>query len=149
MDTDREQHRPHGVRWPHECRECADEAVRSAGRIAHDHLYGLYRDDIQCHLVGMEYNARAHVGFLWLEPGNCTDMSGAIGLFKAIDPDVRAIFTFQVADDLEGSGIPDTAYILHAATKTWNAWPGETVAEGLAADGLLPLKPSIVITRIR
>lgn len=112
-------------------------------------LYGLRREDIQCCLVGMEYNARAHAGFLWLEPGNCTDMRGAIALFKAIDPDIHAIFTFQVADDLEGNGIPDTAYILHAANKTWNAWPGKTVAERLAADGLLPLKPPRVITGIR
>ncbi|MEO1102948.1 MAG: hypothetical protein AAFW98_04330, partial [Pseudomonadota bacterium] len=35
------------------------------------------------------------IGSVVLEPGHCTDMSGCIKVFTAIDPSVRDIFTFS------------------------------------------------------
>jgi len=53
----------------------------------------IFRDDVQCFVKTLNYDFKTRVGQLFLEDRSCTDMSGCIGLFKKIDPDVRAIQT--------------------------------------------------------
>jgi hypothetical protein len=64
----------------------------------------VFREDVQCFVRTLEYDFKSKSGVLRLEDGSCTDMSGCIGLFKKIDPEVVKILT--VAGHRK-----DTAYI--------------------------------------
>lgn len=79
----------------------------------------IWRDDVQCDVVSLSYDFSARKGVLHLDEGNCTDMSGCIGIFVAIDPDVRRI------DTIAGK-ITDTVYVRRG--DRWFAserWPEE------------------------
>jgi hypothetical protein len=60
------------------------------------------------------HDVRKHVGALYMPSGMCTDMSGAIDLFKRIDPKVRRIDTF--------SGDQPDAFYIKSANGTWKAY---------------------------
>ncbi len=66
---------------------------------------GLFRSDVKCSVRKLTYDFEERVGHLFLEDGNCTDMSGCIKLFRAIDPEVVGILTFA-------GGRKDTGYFL-------------------------------------
>ncbi|MBU2754962.1 hypothetical protein HFU87_09880 [Acidithiobacillus sp. CV18-3] len=104
-----------------------------------DDQFGVWRPDLECCLVSLEYHAAAHTGILRLPHLNCTDMSGAIKLFAAIDPDVETIFTFQCGEQAEDCDIPDTAYSRRGSGK-WFAIPCATMRERFAAAGGGPWK---------
>ena len=110
--------------------------------------YGRRREDVMCRVLGLEYNMVQRFGVLWLAPDNCTDMQGAIEMFQAIDPEVSMICTFQVDADLRKAGIPDTAYVRDPRDGKWTAIPGEIASHRLAGTGLLPLRPSKIITEM-
>lgn len=107
---------------------------------------GVYREDLVGRMVGLEYNAAHRIGLLWLAPHTCTDMYGAIDLFKAIDPDVGLIFTFQVSENMYEPGIPDTAYARDPDSGKWVSTREAIATARLEAAGLLPLSPSKLIT---
>jgi hypothetical protein len=73
-----------------------------------------FRSDIQCEPRQLVYDFEERVGTLKLAPGHCTDMSGCIKLFKAIDPDVLSICT--TSDNRK-----DTVYARDAAGE-WRAF---------------------------
>lgn len=52
-----------------------------------------YRTDLGCHVQKLDYDFWKHRGVLWMAAWNCTDMSGCIRLFRAIDPEVEFITT--------------------------------------------------------
>jgi hypothetical protein len=58
-----------------------------------------------CRVQQLSYDFRTWTGRLDFPAGNCCDMSGAISIFTAIDPDVRVIETFA-------GGNADTIYRL-------------------------------------
>ena len=120
----------------------SDELERDAKRSQH----GVYREGLGCHMVGLEYNAAHRIGLLWLAPHTCTDMQGAIDLFKAIDPNVEIIFTFQVSENTHEPGLPDTAYARDPDSGKWMSTREANAAAWLEAAGLLPLSPSRLIT---
>lgn len=63
----------------------------------------VYRSDTQCYAERLEYDFVNRAGALHMRDGSCTDMTGAIQLFQAIDANVEAIDTFA-------GGKPDTLY---------------------------------------
>lgn len=65
----------------------------------------LFRDDIQCAALLIQYHALERLGILYIPEMNKTDMSGTINLFKKIDHAVKAIKVF--CDDK-----PDITYYL-------------------------------------
>lgn len=72
----------------------------------------VFREDVQCFVRHLSYDFKAKAGILYLEDGSCTDMSGCIGLFKKIDPNVSTILTIA-------GRRKDTAYVL--ADDGWQA----------------------------
>lgn len=46
---------------------------------------------VMCGVKKFAYDFESHTGFLELPDTHCTDMNGAIQLFKAIDPQVQGI----------------------------------------------------------
>lgn len=65
----------------------------------------VFRQDVQCFVQKLTYDFKEKTGQLLLEDGSCTDMSGCIKLFKAIDPEVVGILTIS-------GGRRDTGYVL-------------------------------------
>ena len=106
---------------------------------------GVYREDLVGRMVGLEYNAEQRIGLLWLAPHTCTDMTGAINLFKAIDPNVRLVLTFQVSENIRGPGVPDTAYARDPENGQWRSTREAIASARLEAAGLMPLSPSKLI----
>ena len=101
------------------------DMLKKAGEMMEDHDLtshrlrdGLWKPDLVCHMVGLEYDAVSHTGMLWLRHGNCTDMRGAINLFLSIDPGVEKVLTFQLGAQPGDPDIPHTAY----ARKQQNEW---------------------------
>lgn len=47
----------------------------------------------QCFVRNVAYDFEKRSGVLYMNAGNCTDMSGCIAYFKSIDQDVRRIDT--------------------------------------------------------
>ena len=47
---------------------------------------------LMCETNAINYDLETRTGYIELPPMNCTDMSGAIALFKLIDPRVQRIF---------------------------------------------------------
>jgi hypothetical protein len=66
---------------------------------------GQWNSGLQCSVRQVLYDFRTRTGRLDFPTGDCCDMSGAIALFKAVDPSVRVIETFA-------GGEPDTVYRL-------------------------------------
>jgi hypothetical protein len=64
---------------------------------------GKWDERLICHVQQLTYDFCTQTGKLDLPAANCCDMTGAIKLFTAIDPDVQAIETFA-------GGEPDTVY---------------------------------------
>ncbi|WP_438749172.1 hypothetical protein [Pararhizobium sp. O133] len=62
-----------------------------------------YHSGVKAGLHMVRYNAVTKTGYLYLN--GAADMSGAINLYKSIDPNVAAIYTYD-------GGKPDTAYLL-------------------------------------
>ena len=73
-------------------------------RRPHEFHRGIKREDLVCRIIELRYNFEAHACQLFLPNHNCTDMTGAINLAKAIDPDVIIVETFE-------GGKAETAYI--------------------------------------
>lgn len=46
-----------------------------------------------CFIVSMAYDYETRIGQLILAPEGCTDMTGAIGVFLAVDPNVERVET--------------------------------------------------------
>jgi hypothetical protein len=65
----------------------------------------IYDDRFQCFVQRLEYDFATHTGILVMNGDNCTDMSGCIGAFEFIDPEVKIIRTTQA------SGRRDTVYL--------------------------------------
>ncbi len=74
----------------------------------------VYRCDTQCHVERLHYDFAKRYGHLVMTEGDCTDMTGAIQLFQAIDANVEAI------DTLSGEA-PDTCY--RKIDGKWQAFP--------------------------
>ncbi len=72
-------------------------------RARHSQQDGRWDERLGCWLQRLVYDARTRTGRLDFPPANCCDMTGAINLFTAIDPDVRVIETFA-------GGVPDKVY---------------------------------------
>ena len=70
------------------------------------------RWDLQTAVDSLAYDFNAATGRLYMPDGVCTDMSGCIALFTAIDPKVRHIVTFA-------GGKQDTTY--HRDGAHWEA----------------------------
>ncbi|CAN7202586.1 hypothetical protein LJR030_000524 [Rhizobium sp. LjRoot30] len=74
----------------------------------------MYFDErTQCYLHRVHYDFDEQRGILIMGRSSCTDMSGAIRLFEAIDPGVRLIETFA-------ENVPDTIYRKH--TERFGGW---------------------------
>ena len=70
------------------------------------------RDDLETAVDGLEYNFNTRTGRLYMPRGCCTDMTGCIRLFTAIEPNVQVIRTL--------SGLSwDTSY--HRRGDEWHA----------------------------
>ena len=78
----------------------------------------LFSAELMCRVRELRYDFERRRGYMRLPWGNCTDMSGAIALFKRIDPRVREIDTFE--EDEEGNPLADTRYRLE--TSGWQAY---------------------------
>jgi hypothetical protein len=81
----------------------------------HSKRGGKWDDRLVCRVQPLVYDARTRIGRLDFPAGDCCDMSGAIKLFTAIDPDVLAIETFS-------GGEPDTVYRFNARDREWTAF---------------------------
>jgi hypothetical protein len=68
---------------------------------------------LQCYVRALFYDWKAKRGDVWC--AGCTDMSGAIALFEAIDADVKLILTYW-------DGKPDVVY----RKGTDGAWTART-----------------------
>ncbi len=79
---------------------------------------GVYDERLQIRVVKLEYDFVNHCGRLYQEWMSYCDMGGCLKLFKAIDPNVVAILTF---DD----GKPDTLYRKEGSK--WTAYDVQTV----------------------
>lgn len=54
-----------------------------------------FHPDLQCFVLELRYDYEQRIGIATLgNDQSCTDMSGCIKTFKAIDPEVRQIQTF-------------------------------------------------------
>jgi hypothetical protein len=69
-----------------------------------------FRNDVQCFVERLSYDFRLHLGFLYMARGSCCDMTGCIKLFKAIDPKVVGIQTFEMKENGEEVRAKDTCY---------------------------------------
>lgn len=87
-----------------------------------------FDDRTQCYLHRVMYDFEARRGVLVMDEGSCTDMSGAISVFEAIDPEVKRIDTYA-ADK------PDTVYRRHSdRLGGWQAYlPGRPAIRSKAA----------------
>jgi len=65
---------------------------------------GVFHITAQCFVHELRYDFNARVGHLMMEDESCTDMAGAIELFRRIDPGVREIATYA-------GGHPDTGHV--------------------------------------
>jgi len=72
----------------------------------------VYDRGLMCEVGTLEYDFSTGIGVLFLEPGSCTDMSGCIRRFEAIDPKVRAILTLKKGNR---HLVRDTCYIRDGA----------------------------------
>lgn len=64
----------------------------------------VFHEGAQCYVVALRYDFVERRGRLIMGDDSCTDMSGAIRMFEAIDPGVQSIATFAGAT-------PDTSYV--------------------------------------
>jgi hypothetical protein len=76
---------------------------------------GKWDDKLQCRVQHVAYDFCTRTGRLYFPVGNCCDMTGAIRLFTAIDPDVHLIETFA-------GGEPDTFYRCNVGDREWTAF---------------------------
>jgi hypothetical protein len=65
---------------------------------------------LMCSVISMTYDFPSHTGYLYLCSGDCCDMRGCVGLFKAVDPKVLEIICFS-------GDKPDVQY--HKADGKW------------------------------
>jgi hypothetical protein len=65
----------------------------------------IYDDRFQCFVQRVEYDFTTRAGHLVMNEHECTDMSGCIGVFELVDPEVKIIRTTQA------SGRRDTIYL--------------------------------------
>ena len=72
----------------------------------------------QCFLNAIEYDFNDRSGKLIMGYGSCTDMTGCIKIFKAIDKRVQLIMTYTRSMK-DHTYKPDTAYRL--VNKEWQA----------------------------
>lgn len=71
-------------------------------------------DELQCYVEEFDICFIAHTAEVWMPDGSCTDMSGAINYFTALDPDVKSIITWS-------GGRADTSYV--RGPDGWTAIP--------------------------
>jgi hypothetical protein len=85
------------------CRQCWDAVkrhvadVESLNAMSNSELlgYGSFVETLQAFVIRLECDFAHHQGFVFMKDGSCTDMSGCVNLFRAIDPDVRVVFTMS------------------------------------------------------
>ena len=70
---------------------------------------GVPSEGLQCDVIQLRYDFERARGCLILPRDNCVDMTGAIALFKRIDPRVTQIETFAGVN-ASGGLIRDTTY---------------------------------------
>ncbi len=63
-----------------------------------------------CAVRALTYNFADKTGHVIMDEIGCVDMSGCISVFTAIDPEVRAIQTWN---EVDGERFEDTAYVYH------------------------------------
>jgi hypothetical protein len=51
----------------------------------------VYGNRLMCYVKSLHYDWLTRIGTLTIHPDGCTDMTGAVGLFKSIDPSVLTI----------------------------------------------------------
>lgn len=74
-----------------------------------------------CEVVSLDYDFREHTGRLYMPEFNCCDMTGCLGVFRGIDPEVALIQTYS-------GDRPDTIY--RRKGTEWTAyWPRRQPAE--------------------
>jgi len=54
-----------------------------------------FSDELVCEVNRVEYDFNTKIGALWMQDGQCCDMSGCLKLFKRIDPEVKRIQTYS------------------------------------------------------
>jgi hypothetical protein len=74
---------------------------------------GTWDDRLVCRVRWMTYDFRSRTGRLDFPAGDCCDMTGAVSIFTAIDPEVRAIETYA-------GGEPDVFYRRNG--RGWSAY---------------------------
>ena len=67
-------------------------------------MQGRPRPDLVTRVLSLSYDFCTREGTLFMPEYCCTDMTGAIRLFVAIDPEVERIFT-------RSGDVPDTYYV--------------------------------------
>jgi hypothetical protein len=75
----------------------------------------MWNEELKCFVYHIAYIPDGKTGSVRMREGSCTDMSGAIRLFEAIDKEVRIIVTHY--GDPE---VPDTCYF-----KEGDKWTAE------------------------
>ena len=74
----------------------------------------VHNEQLMCSVISLAYAFPTHRGQIRFRSGDCCDMGGCLKLFKAIDPNVTAIYTFS-GDE------PDTGYFRERNGK-WKAY---------------------------
>ena len=78
------------------------------------------RRDLGCPVIRLEYSFEKRQGNLYIDAGNCVDMSAAIHLFEGIDPDVISI-------GIVTGVIPYIGYFRMYTGDDWNSEDGMPV----------------------
>jgi hypothetical protein len=73
-----------------------------------------FHEGVQCYVENVSYDFRTRTGRIDMPEGSHTDMTGAIDLIRAIDPEARRIETFA-------DGKPDTTYVHADKRDHWQA----------------------------
>jgi hypothetical protein len=55
---------------------------------------GRWDERLKCRVQQLQYDFHTKTGRLDFPEANCCDMTGAVGIFMAIDPEVRVIDTY-------------------------------------------------------
>lgn len=81
---------------------------------------GALRSDVVVAVEEIEYDRTARVGMVFFRKWKSAEMESLVRLFVEIDPAVRAIYTFRVADAVSDDYVPGPAY----TRSNGNQWVG-------------------------
>ena len=76
---------------------------------------GMWDERLKCHVQQVAYDTRTRTGRLDFPEACCCDMTGAIQLFSAIDPEVPVIETFA-------GGEADTVFRFNPTSREWTTF---------------------------